>query len=52
MVVLIALGLIGAGPYLLYATAHAPDASTNPRNGLRGFGTILIILGNPATVRP
>jgi hypothetical protein len=45
MVVLIALGLIGADLYLLYVTAHAPDAVTNPRSGLRSVATILIILG-------
>ena len=42
MVVLIALGLIGAGLFLLYITAQVPDA--HPQSGLRGVASILITL--------
>jgi hypothetical protein len=51
MHILIALATIGAGLYLLYATAQATDALVNPRTGLRNFASILMVLGGLASLR-
>lgn len=45
MVVVLAMGMIGTGLFLLFITAQASDVITNPRNGLRSVAKILMILG-------
>ena len=45
MVVLVGVGLVGSGLYLFKLTAQSPDASENPRQGLRNIAAILTVLG-------
>ena len=45
MVIVLAVGMIGAGLFLLFITAQASDAIVNPRNGLRSVATVLIVVG-------